>query len=113
MNYLTIGEYNFLIFTIPGFLTVWSFRYFSNSKKTGDFEFLGLSFIWGLIMLLVFELIVKEGYRVERLLNNPYAAALVLSLLGFILGWVGSQMIQWRWFRKLINFSKSNLFTGK
>jgi peptidoglycan/LPS O-acetylase OafA/YrhL len=107
MDYLSIGEYNFLIFIIPGFLTVWSFRYFTESKKKGDFEFLGLSFIWGLIMLIIFQLINKKNYPVERLLSNPYAAAVVLSLFGFISGWLGNQIIQWKWFRKLINFLKS------
>lgn len=113
MDYLSIGEYNFLIFIIPGFLTVWSFRYFAESQKKGDFEFLGLSFIWGLIMLIIFQLINKEDYRIERLLSNPYSAAIILSLFGFISGWFGNQIIQWGWFKKIIIFLKSNWFENK
>jgi len=89
MNFPSISGFEFLIFVIPGFITVWAFRYFTKSKKTGDFEYLGLSFFWGLIMLLIFELIGSEE-SIKKLLQNYYATAIVLSLFGFIFGWLGS-----------------------
>jgi predicted membrane protein len=108
MQFLTVGEFNFLIFLIPGFVTVWSFRYFSNINRKGDFEFLGLSFIWGMIILSVFGLIVQEEYRVAKLLSNPYAAAITLSLLGLILGWFGSKITRLKAFIKIVSFLKSD-----
>lgn len=63
MNYLSIGDYNFLVFIIPGFLTVWVFRYFTKSNKRGDFELLGLSFVWGLIILVILGLFCQKNER--------------------------------------------------
>jgi len=109
MEFLTIGDFNFLIFIIPGFLTVWTFRYFIRSKKRGDFELLGLSFVWGLIILIFVEFLLKKSYKIEHLLSNPYGAAIVLSIFGIIFGWCGSHISQWSWFKKLIQRVSSKL----
>jgi len=108
MDFLTIGDFNFLIFIIPGFLTVWTFRYFTQSKKRGDFELLGLSFVWGLVILVAMELLMGLLYRnnyndkIKESLENPYAAAIILSFFGIIFGWCGSHISQWSWFKELI-----------
>lgn len=110
MDFLTISDSNFLIFIIPGFLTVWAFRYFTKSKKQGDFELLGLSFVWGLILLVSTELLMKFLYRngyddkIHLLLVNPYVTAISLSFLGLIMGWFGSHISQDNSFKKLIKY---------
>lgn len=101
MDLTLVSGFQFLIFVIPGFVTVWTFRYFTKSEKKGDFEFLGLSFFWGLIILLFYEL-VSPKESINKLLENHYAAAFVFSLVGPIFGWLGSRMSKAEWFRGLI-----------
>jgi hypothetical protein len=107
---ISIDNLNFLLFVIPGFITVWSFRYFTRSKKTGDFEFLGLSFFWGLSTLLLtifyYKLFLSQE-KFLKMLENPYAAAFILSLFGFIFGWVGGVLSRIKWFHKIINWLKN------
>jgi len=82
------GQINFsdvLIFVIPGFITVWSFRNFTHSKKTGDFEYFGLSIFWGLVMVLLNSLIAEQN-EFEKILGNPIAAAIAFSVIGASLG---------------------------
>ncbi len=47
----SIDLLNTFLVVVPGAMTVWSFRYFSNSNKTGDFEYLMLSVFWGAFIL--------------------------------------------------------------
>src|SRR4030042_901427 len=101
-----ISDLSFLIFIIPGFITVWSFRYFTKSKKTGDFEFLGLSFFWGLATLFLTFLYFKflgSQEEFQKVLENPYAAAFALSLFGFIFGWVGGVLSKEKCFQKIVD----------
>ncbi len=99
MNYLAIGDLNFLIFIIPGFVTVWSFRFFSRIEKKGEFELLGLSFFWGLLILViilpVLKIVLKES---NEFFNNPYAISLAASFFSPFIGWSGSKIIQWNFF---------------
>jgi len=96
MDQIPLDIYNFLIFIIPGFVAVWTFRYFTSSNKKGDFEFLGLSFIWGLILLVITEYLSQIAYgaeheqKINKLLGNPYAMALVQSVTAFIIGAAGA-----------------------
>jgi hypothetical protein len=123
MDQLSVGNFNFLLFVVPGFIIVWTFRYFTHSKKTGDFELLGLSFVWGLISLLIYEALVdincwlqiswacKSGnadQEIQAVLKNPYAAALAFVLVGLVFGWFGSVIVSWKWFQKMIQ-----IFTPK
>ena len=111
MNLTAFSEQNFFIFILPGFITVWSFRYFTNSKKTGDFEFLGLAFIWGILNLMFYGLIIKWGLAKDFPLNIPLLVpALILSFWGFLLGLFGAQISKWGWVRDFINFLKSSWF---
>ena len=59
MENFPVEEFHFLIFIIPGFVTVWTFRYFTNSDKNGDFELLRLSFFWGLMVMIFYQLLMK------------------------------------------------------
>ena len=110
MDLNVFSEQNLFIFILPGFITVWSFRYFTNSKKTGDFEFLALAFIWGIFNLMLFGLAVKIGL-LNELPNKPAPVVSFMplfSIWGFLLGLTGAQISKWGWFQKLTNLLKSN-----
>jgi membrane protease YdiL (CAAX protease family) len=86
IKFMDIDIFHMFLFVIPGFVTVWSFRFFrKNEKKCGDFEYFALSVFWGLVMLLLYNL-VANSEQLEKLVGNIYAAALVLSFVGFIAG---------------------------
>ena len=95
--------FHFFIFVIPGFITVWSFRYFTNSKKSADFEYFALSVFWGLLNILLYELISSQE-QTDKLIQNPYVAATVLSIGGLIIGWIGGVLSRTRWIQKIINW---------
>jgi len=107
MDLTVFSEQNFLIFILPGFITVWTFRYFTNSKKSGDLEFLILSFIWGFLILLFNEW-TSAKVELDKLLQNPYAVALTFGISGFVFGLFGAQVVQWKWFRNMTNWLKSS-----
>ena len=77
---------SYFIFVLSGFITVWSFRFVTKSKKTGDFEYLGLSVFWGLFTLMFFEYVIHDIPKIQQLLSNQYAAGAVLSLIGGTIG---------------------------
>lgn len=107
---ISINDLNFLLFIIPGFIIVWSFRYFTGSRKTGDFEFLGLSFFWGLTNLLLTFLYYKTFWSQEKfqtMLENPYGAVFTLSLFGFTLGWIGGALSKIKLVQRAINWFKN------
>jgi hypothetical protein len=95
---------NFFIFVIPGFITVWSFRFFRDSKKIGEFEYFVASVFWGLITLLFFEYLPTQDEK--KLLQNPYAAAAILSFFGLLLGWIGSVVAKIKFFQKIVVWLK-------
>jgi len=99
---MEIDIFHLFLFVIPGFITVWSFRYFTNSKKNKDFEYFALSVFWGLIMLLIYELVGTKK-QIEALIGNPYSAALVLSILGLTIGLMGSKVLQLSGFKNAKN----------
>lgn len=116
MEHLSIGDMNALYLVIPGFVVVWSFRHFSHSTKAGDFEFLGLSAVWGLILVVLVEgaihLVCRlpwdsvcpgrdPGRNIQELFSNPYAFAILMLPLGFAVGGLGSAVTQTKWFRKI------------
>lgn len=105
MDQLSLGDINLLFFVLPGFMIVWSFRYFTHSKKTGDFELLGLSFVLGILSLIAFEGYVhficwthwhwacQSGdalTEIQKVLANPYGFAGIFTILGIPFGWVGA-----------------------
>jgi len=101
--------FHFFIFVIPGFITVWSFRYFTNSKKSADFEYFALSVFWGLLNILLYELISSQE-QTDKLIQNPYVAATVLSIGGLIIGWIGGVLSRTSWIQKIINWLKNYHF---
>jgi RsiW-degrading membrane proteinase PrsW (M82 family) len=113
MNLTVFSEQNIYIFILPGFITVWSFRYFANSNKKGDFEFLILAFIWGFLNLIISGLLIKIGFLKDFTLDNLITDVIIFSFLGFFFGLFGAQISKWNWFRNIIDFLKSNWFKSK
>lgn len=110
MENLPLETINLLIFTIPGFVTVWTFRYFNRSEKRSEnFEYLALSFVWGLFLLIGYELFLQithganYGEKIKDFLKNPYSAAFILLVCGGLMGWLGSHISHNALFRKIIN----------
>lgn len=102
----SLDLFHFFLFVIPGFITVWSFRHFIESKEKADFEYFALSVFWGLIMILLYGLFLKQE-KFIKLLENPYAGAVTLSILGLIMGWLGSILIRTKCFQKLDHWFKN------
>jgi hypothetical protein len=84
---ISIETLNYLIFIIPGFTLVWSFRYFTRSERKGEFELAGLSFLAGLLTLSVAQLIYPPE-KLTKLLQNPYSTTLVFSAIALTLGFL-------------------------
>jgi hypothetical protein len=80
---------------LSGFVTVWAFRRFSAHPKAkqSDFEYLGLSAFWGLVVLLLLAWIERETpERINDLFANPFATGVVFSALGASIGFLGSSL---------------------
>lgn len=110
MDIFGMGDFNFLIFLLPGFITVWSFRYLTRSTKKGEFELIGLSFLWGMILtaLLGFlSLIPFVPPFPDTTFQTFYSVGLALSGFGFLLGIVGAYIVHRKWFSAL----KEKFFT--
>jgi len=106
MEIISVDAMHLFIFIVPGFIVVWSFRYFTDSIKNSDFEYLILGVIWGLL-LLTFNGLVSTKDQLTKLLENPYAAALVFSLMGGFFGWLGSMLSRLKGIKKIIAWLKN------
>lgn len=84
---------HFFLFIVPGAMTVWSYRHFTKSTKSGDFEYLALSAFWGTAILII-EGAISSTESLTKLLGNPYIATLALSIVGFSFGWIGYWIIK-------------------
>jgi hypothetical protein len=117
----SLDIFHFFIFIIPGFVTVWVFRFFADSGKLGEFEYFASSCLWGVLLLAIYEflcLIASARPLIANLLQNPYSAASVLALLmmaflGFFLGWCGSIFVKTKKFKALAGWLKSFNFNLK
>ncbi len=94
MNFET---YSYFVIILSGFVTVWMYKHFSKSQtKITEFEYLGWSAFWGLVIMASFQLIAKifhvdtQGFN--DLFKNPFATGLIMSILGLVSG-MGSGLI--------------------
>lgn len=104
-------DLGFWILLLPGFVMVWCFRRFTGSKKTGDFEFLGLGIVCGLFNFLFYGLLMELGISKNlplTKLGEVYGAALVLLTWSFLLGFFCAKISQWPVFRRFMKFLKSD-----
>jgi H+/Cl- antiporter ClcA len=96
MEVLNLTDKDVVAFVIPGFLLVWVFRCCTRSERRGDFEFLGLSFVWGLILAIVTSYLVRHNPNPSiRALaasgDNQWLLLLVMGLIvAPIAGWFGA-----------------------
>jgi hypothetical protein len=79
----SIDLLHLLLFVIPGFVFVWSYRWLTKSKYPSDFEYFGKSVFFGLAIMLAVQLI-SGLEKFSTILKNPYAAALTLSIFSFM-----------------------------
>lgn len=91
MDTFPIETFHLLIFTIPGFFIIWSYRKVRGGNAISDFEYLMFSLFWGLILLIVYASIVDQ-VTISTVLKNPYATAVSFSLLGSAAGWTTAQL---------------------
>lgn len=85
----------YLLFVIPGFCLVWSYRHFAKSDhKIGDFEYAAWGLLWGVFLIILFELISKPvewlyGFlgieKLEIIFDLQDSFALIGSLASFSL----------------------------
>lgn len=99
---MNLSDVHYLLFIIPGFVLVWSYRFFGKDNPIGEFEYAALSFIWGFILVGSTNFIIK--YFPQN--NNPYYYTFYFSIFGLFLGWIGSYITKWDLFKKLINTLK-------
>lgn len=96
----TISDLHFLMFVLPGFIVVWSFRRLTKSKRDSGFEYFMLSFVWGFILFLFIVFLENKGFLDKSLLNNPYTIMGFSMLFAPILGWIGSEISKFK--RKIL-----------
>ncbi|MBL8029777.1 MAG: hypothetical protein JNN11_00840 [Candidatus Doudnabacteria bacterium] len=105
----TMADVQYLLFIIPGFIVVWSYRFFSKHKSNiGEFEYAGLSFIWGLLLVASGGFFLNKlfpGYY-QSIIKNIYATNITFCFLGLVCGWIGGFVKEWRWWNELISFIK-------
>jgi hypothetical protein len=102
---MTIDTFVFYELALSGFIAVWIFRYFTGRKeKNSEFEWLGLSAFWGLVILIIVEAIHLPEQQLKDLLGNPFAAGLALSTFGIVLGYMGSRFVRIKLFKRLITY---------
>jgi hypothetical protein len=94
-QYLTLDIAHLLIFTIPGFFTVWAFNQGRGRKIENEFEYLMFSFSCGFVLLLLWNvLMTKENF--SNLFENIYATTVFLSITGALFGFAlgGAEKIE-------------------
>jgi len=112
MEILLLNSWLFWILIVPGFLTVWVFRYFHKSNKIGEFEYAGLSIVWGLLLFALIGLLeylgILRGLDKVHLDNQGeiFGLAIILSFLGIIFGWAGSFIADTKTFKSTIDYIK-------
>lgn len=105
-----LSDVQYLLFIIPGFVVVWTYRFFSKPKPIGEFEYAGLSFIWGIILVASTGFILKYLPDQELFNKSPYNYTFWLSFFGLIFGWLGSFVARSKWLKKLIDFLRPENF---
>ncbi len=101
---MPIDTLTFFYVALCGFMTVWTFRYFTNRKeKYSEFEWLGLSAFWGVAVLGLWGMI-PDSTEKTKIFANPFAAGFMLSFVGILLGYGASRISKMGWFAWLFKF---------
>jgi len=86
MNVDSLGPYFYLIFVIPGFVGISSYRFFFNRKTPlNGWQWSCLSVLWGVLIFGIWQYTLKDNQPlVSQTLQNPLVAMLTLSALTFM-----------------------------
>lgn len=101
-----LSDIHYLLFIIPGFVLIWSYRFFAKAKPIGEFEYAALSFIWGFILVGSTGFIVRYFPKYD----NLYYFTVYFSIFGVVFGRIGSLIAKWKWFVKLMDKIKPKNF---
>lgn len=87
---MDIDTYTYFLIILAGFGLVWGYRKGNGSRKTiSDFEYLGFSAFWGVIVVAAYQEMNKSNpEKFNELVNNPYAAGVVLFMIGVLAGFL-------------------------
>lgn len=83
----SLGVYTYFLIILSGFGFVWGYRKFGDHKPMSDFEYAGFSAFWGVIILGLYNTMMKD--RIEEagvFLSNPYTAGASLFVFSIALG---------------------------
>lgn len=89
---------------LGGFITVWTFRYFSSSKeKYAEFEWFALSAFWGVVVVGLVAMFPDKA-QLTTLFGNPFSTGFVASFFGFLFGYMGSRIARMKWFKWVVSY---------
>ncbi len=88
---MNFEAYSYFAVILSGFVAVWMYRHISKSKeKISEFEYLGWSAFWGLVIIFSFQLLAKllhlDSQSFNDIFKNPFATGLLMSILGLVSG---------------------------
>lgn len=116
---MDMSTFGYLLFVLPGFVVVWSYRHFTKAKQIGDFEYAAWSFVWGTFIFFLFGLCIRmndalgiESRDVVFDPNNPFELFATILGAGFALamflalpvGYGGAWISKKGYFQKIDNF---------
>lgn len=106
----TLADVNYLLFIIPGFVVIWSYRFFAKPKPIGEFEYAGLSFLWGIFLVASTGFILQHLAKQPGFNDSPYNYTFWLSIFGIFLGWIGSFVARWKRLKKFVDYLRPENF---
>ncbi len=81
----TESFYIYFYVLLAGFMSVWIFRKKTKSEKSiSEFEYIGFSAFWGIVLISFWNLLVKVAHLPGNLFENPFNAGFTLSLVGMV-----------------------------
>ena len=100
---MTLDTYTFFEIILSGFIMIKTYRLFQeNMTKYSEFEWLGLSAFWGLIIMLTVSSVQNNSVIMHDLIINPLNTGIVMSMFGIIFGWLASIISRRRVVRYII-----------
>jgi hypothetical protein len=79
MDLTTIG---YLLFIVPGFCLVWTYRHFTKAEKIGDFEYAIWSFLWGSVLLILIAKLIQIRHILLPSISMDEPILLAAAFLG-------------------------------
>jgi len=106
------NDYQYLLFIVPGFVLVATYRYFVRSEKSSQFELAAFSFVWGMALFVIFTYFYNNGSDEKGLLasfEGVFTAAVASSVLFALpIGFFGAWFVH----REVFKFIKQKLFNS-